>query len=154
MDLCFLIKNENKFYLLISKFENNKINNILEETFDNTDFINTYNEFTFITIQNFKIKNLNYKNILEENNTKSLKNLRKKLFNKSYIPKNDLKKLYIISDCYQILNKKFKCQSTSTMTNKIITCNNSTQTSKINNYLYIKYFGFFSIGLFIGYKIK
>lgn len=97
MDLYFILKQDDKYHTLKSTFHPDVLHIELEDTITETNDINTLSNNKLVTLEDIGDNNYNLLNIA---NATTLRNLRKKIFNKTYIPKTIEKKINIMIDCF------------------------------------------------------
>lgn len=97
MDLYFILKQNDKYHTLKSTFHPDVLHIELEDTITETNDINTLSNNKLVTLEDIGDNNYNLLNIA---NALTLRNLRKKIFNKTYIPKTIEKKINIMIDCF------------------------------------------------------
>lgn len=97
MDLYFILKQNDKYHTLKSTFHPDVLHIELEDTIIETNDISTLSNNKLITLEDICDSNYNLLNIA---NALTLRNLRKKIFNKTYIPKTIEKKINIMIDCF------------------------------------------------------
>ena len=101
MKLYFILKYNDIYHVLEGTFHSNVLH--LDDTIMEIDNISTLSDKKLISLED--LGNNNY-NLLEIINATTLRNLRKQLFNKTYIPKTIEKKLNIMIDCFLEMYKR------------------------------------------------
>ena len=97
MELYFILKDNDKYHTLKTTFDKDILHIEMEDEIEILDNLSTINNYNLVSLEDLGTNNYNLLNIT---GATTLRNLRKKIFNKTYIPKTIRKKIEIIIDCF------------------------------------------------------
>ena len=97
MNLCFILKYDEKYHALKTKFHSEELHIEINDQVEVINNISTLSKYILVSLEDLGDNSYNLLKITE---TTTLRNLRKKIFNKTYLPKTVEKKIEIIIDCF------------------------------------------------------
>ena len=97
MELYFILKDNNKYHTLKTTFHLDVLHLEIEDEIEIVDNLSTLTNNNVVSLEDLGSNNFNLLNIT---GATTLRNLRKKIFNKTYIPKTIRKKIEIMIDCF------------------------------------------------------
>ena len=97
MEIYFILKHNEKYHTLKTFFHPDELHLEVEEDIEIIDNVSTLSNYILVSLEDLGANNYNLLNIT---GATTLRNLRKKIFNKTYIPKTVRKKIEIIIDCF------------------------------------------------------
>ena len=93
MKIYFILNHDDKYYSQKGTYENDNL-----DLSDSINLIEDFNDKNTISLES--LSNKKNINLLEISKTSNFKNLRRKFFNKTYVPKKLDKKMDLLTDCF------------------------------------------------------